>query len=398
MITISIDLAVKIKNLKAEFNQILKIYNELGSSEEYFNWHIKESMKYLHNFNNGFEKFFKYNIFSSNKDDNPELRKAYWAFFRFTWSSELMPDSWDSVTSEHVPNFNKFKKVQDFNVRKMKRLFSSVMSLLSNSGYIVGEEQRTVINGMNVTIMPTNTDKHEKQLKLYLSQLKECSDMVIKSGFKKAILDLNIIFDFANEDIAQGGSYNRDNDEFTINVVGVYGNTSDYRCSTFVHEIGHRFWFKYVGNVAKAEWIDFFNKKGKVEQKDADDFKDFVHNEKQKFDMLTVTNDEFKKHLISRLPTVPEDKHAVFKYIIDNTRRFTLEDEVLNSKIDFRVGELFYKEFITDYATENPVEAFAEAFMLYVTKKGKLGPVTTYIFEEICRYAGVSISSTEKRS
>jgi len=217
-------------------------------------------------------------------------------------------------------------------------------------------------------------DKGEKHLKGFLKNLQVMGKRIQKAGFGKSIQGLLVKVSFDRDDL-RSGSYNREMDDLFIHHLGLLGDT-------FVHEIGHRFYYRILSTRARRYWEEII--KDQTVEVNLDDIKEFVgrYSEAKRKEILKLLGKE--KDLIKR---------AKFSFLQEHFPAFTRDkSEILKFYDKNYKGEEVYLEEISDYARENPVEAFAEVFRLYISKGPRaLRSMIKQIFKKVSRSGGAKI-------
>lgn len=152
-----------------------------------------------------------------------------------------------------------------------------------------------------------------------------------------------------------------------INVNETFGISAD----VFIHEMGHRLWFKYMNGNMRQYWKDAHDGDlFKLTEEDADEFMD-LFEEINKDEDLYFQN--FKTVYIAYLKKHNNNEIARLKIeqFMRHQPRFT-KDSKQESFEAYRkfykqqlVDKPFLKNYITDYGNTNELESFAEAFKLY---------------------------------
>ena len=288
--------------------------------------------------------------------------------------------------------------------RKFKEAFIDLIEYQADEIDKAPEDEQIQKSGINILIKNKGKD-HDKYVKIFLNSLKDITAAIRKEGFGKVLKDfyIELNFDVASEpkiysrygDLI-GGAYDPNNDKLYMFLLGITDKISD---STLIHELAHRYWFKYVPERAKKAWKEKFEQKRiRVANTHIKKFFDMFFDEKRGF--------PYKKELKQKIEKIDDPTMKIlFKYFAENTPIFEPKDgksryEAYWDFFQYRArGEEIPLEWITDYARSNEKEAFAEAFKLWVGGvKGKLGPWTRAFFKEIVSTGGVNIKEEEKNS
>jgi hypothetical protein len=187
----------------------------------------------------------------------------------------------------------------------------------------------------------------------------------------------------------------------TVSIVNFMGVGSD----EFIHEIGHRFWSRFLSAKAREHWRDTIkSRQGKLT---AEDVRNFFK------DVWLVVREEGRHYaprsaLVARvlhLKLSPE-KAAAYLFLANGTGGYerlgssvevgdyTTDADTLKLYLDYNVGASYQIDTISDYGATGYKEAFAEAFKLYVTKGPRaLTPWNRWFFEEISRIGGARLAT-----
>ena len=211
-----------------------------------------------------------------------------------------------------------------------------------------------------------------------------------RDGFGSVLDGLRVEVYFYDSGRSASATYNFNNDTVGLFDAAIKSDNG----YAFVHELGHRYYFRFMPADARYEW----DEKIKVNQ----------------FDVTASLIDQFATHYaafneavlhpyryepdsvrervaaawVNALPDLDAEKTAVFHYIARRLSHTTYPEKLLAS-----MQENAHKhgsrsramgEHITDYGATNPQEAFAEAFALFVTKGPRaIGPWTEALFRKI---------------
>lgn len=368
-------------------------------------------------FKTNFDKWVYGKILSNKnvKDETlgqDDVRKKAWDFIIDLELYKMFPESYEYELEKHIPmpwddGMNETHKKRYINKYQRRwRQFKEAFEFLVEYGserLKKKEDEQIQIAGVNILIK-NKQEENEKTLKKYISHFKKVVAQVKKAGMGKALqgLQMNINFDVSTEqDIYAtygdlvGGSYSPDKDQLNIFPLGMGRRIDD---DTFIHEIGHRYWYRHVPERAKDAWEKKINQRVvKVDIDHIDKFmKLYYRDEYESFQMRKDIEKDIEKNIED-----PTEK-LVFTYLSKNTPLFDVKDgDTKTAYREFLIkrakGEEIPLEWITDYGRTNPVEAFAEAFKLWIGgSKGKLGEWTRAWFKNIVAKGGVNIKEEKE--
>jgi hypothetical protein len=200
------------------------------------------------------------------------------------------------------------------------------------------------------------------------------------------------------------GWYNYPRDELRLFPLGE--EDSRYTHYTLVHELGHRVFARNLSERARRQWEDTINS-ARIEYS-----KEHIDKFAEKF--LTLDNTYIKGNetglhkYVDRSKVIAavskddsEDKFVYnhlakqipYTFFSDDGR--TIEGMKEHYAQNFKSGQYFSKEFVTDYANTNPTEMFAEVFAHYVLKgPGAVPPWTRAQFRAILRENNIQLTKS----
>jgi hypothetical protein len=169
----------------------------------------------------------------------------------------------------------------------------------------------------------------------------------------------------------------------------------------FTHEIGHRYYFRFMPADARYEWDEKinsnqFNVTAPLIEQFAEKYEDFeaaLYPYRYETDAIRT---QVASEWVNALPDLDAEKHAVFRYLARSLANTS--DPVMllysmseNAKKYGPRGRAMV-EHITNYGATNPQEAFAEAFALFVTKGPRaIGPWTEALLRKIVNKGTASL-------
>lgn len=366
-------------------------------------------------FNQNFEKWVYRNILDNQRSQQEsylqkEVRSTAWSFLADISVSSLFPDAYNFNTKQHEPtphlldssiqNNSRKQNITRYqrSWRKFKEAFIDLIEYEADKIDEVRPDETINVGKVNILVKNRDKDWGEKYLKQFISHVRKAVQAINKAGLSKAIKDFNIELNFNPTDVSglpnsglTAGAYRKEDDTLYILPLGLRSKLSD---STLIHEIGHRYWFKYVPARAKKAWEDKINSQMiTVKAEHIKKFFDEFYDDEWGFPLRREINKKVEK---IDDPTLK----IIFTYLGKHTPIFDVEGDKKKKYMDFMMdnnkGEQVPLEWITDYGRTNPAEAFAEAFKLWVGGvKGKLGPWTRAFFKEIVSTGGANIREEE---
>lgn len=311
--------------------------------------------------------------------------KAWTAYIALPSFQEV----WDYKTDTHVPAPWKLVKERDTNIRRYQRAFTAAFAAIAE--YLESEgggvetlppTEKHRIGPATVVIHNQGRKEDENLLRGFLTRFEGMLKSIVSAGFPSAVKGLVVHIHFKMEGWV-AGQYVPAKDRLEIHSLGLGRGT-------LTHEIGHRFWYKALGNNARAHWNDVLKTRTvEVTEGAIHTFVNrYVRNQKW---MLSRREVEV---LLSRQER-DEELKAQYRLLADHSPAYTSDpDEILTHHLKNNKGDKATLEHISDYGATSPVEAFAEAFRLYVEKGPRaLGPWTRQFFERVNRSGGAKFAS-----
>jgi len=333
--------------------------------------------------------------------DEKKIRSSMWTALMKI--SSLFPTQYDYKTQSHDErNWGEFARKRETWIKAYQtaftKAFKDIEEYLNLSGGAVerpASEDVFEIAGMTVIVHNAGSADYDTgDLDQYLRELHRFAGPVRKSGFGKALDGLKVNFSFDQKGLI-AGTYEATKDVLTVFPLGLDENDH----STLTHEIGHRFWYRALPSQARAHWTEVMDSRSvEITKPDIDKFFRIVDRKKDPDDRY-LTEREIQRLVLPEAEGEAEE--AKFKEMSSApTTKF--DDKVYDPTayrdrlVDFYDGQKIQLEEISEYANTNAVEAFAECFMLWVTKgPGRLGPFVRQLFKETCFAGGARISSID---
>jgi hypothetical protein len=328
----------------------------------------------------------------------------------------LFPDEYDQVSGKHIPapwsldsthkgNSRKQNIIRyQGKWRKFKEAYVELIKYQADEINKAPKDEQIQKLGVNIVIK-NKTKEYDKYVKIFLDSLKDVTSAIKKNGFDKVLRDfyIELNFNVASEPILYsrygdmvGGAYDSSKDKLFIFPLGINRKLSD---STLIHELAHRYWFRYIPEKAKRAWKEKFESQSiTVDLQYIQKFFELFFDEKWGFPSRKEIQQKIDKTINN--PTLK----IIFEYLADNTPIYDPPegvdryDEYMKFMERRARGQKIPLEWITDYGRTNELESFAEAFKLWVGGvKGKLGPWTRAFFKEIVSTGGVNIKEDREK-
>ena len=331
-------------------------------------------------------------------------------------SYEILPTSWNYQTDKHEFSLSQLKRNRKSTIQKYQRKFREFREYVQEAiasqeraveyGEVYTPEQRSPfppeerfeIEGSKVVVFNKRRQEYINNygtdpIKSYLKAVTKGIRTVRSSGFDRSLRDATFFIDFLKHNQVAGryfpevssdyasGSFGQSGEESGIGHTDVVALYPLSNAETVVHELGHRFYFKELTAGERAAWDTIITERNyPIAEEDVTAFVD-------KYKPANKYRDELRK-LIQDQETDPETI-AKYLYLSKHSPSFTFDTaEIIQFHIEHNVGELVDAESISDYGATNPMEAFAEAFRLYILDGPRaVGPWTRWFFERITQMA-----------
>lgn len=246
------------------------------------------------------------------------------------------------------------------------------------------------VAGMTVvvdTYTLTEESKYQETLDEFLHALQRAGVQPIqRAGLGVALKGLTLHVVFNRSDMV-AGQYDPGKDELTVFPLGLVTGARGH--GTFVHEVGHRFYFRNLSSNARKHWEE--SMEGRVVKMEADDIRSFVRQHLRGKRWVPTRQELEDEVLQAKHDPELEAKHL---QLANGLPGFTSDvDEIEQYLLKNRVGDRVQLEAITEYGRTNPTEAFAEAFRLWVLQgPSVLGEWTREFFKTILRSGGAKVA------
>jgi hypothetical protein len=363
----------KLQALWLEWKQIERVFNVFKNNFEH--WVYKVLLPQAENDKGVFAE---------------EIRKKAWSALAAFDLYGLFPTVNDRSGYGKTPAPWKLKADRDKIVLKYQKYFLEAFKTITF--YIESreverfEDEQFTLAGMNINIPGYNRTREDEPILVeYLSALEGHAKRVQRAGFGKVLRDLRVEISFDRPKGLTAAQYRVSEDRVTIFPLGMYGEGH----GTFAHELGHRFWYKFLSPNARAHWEEVISThQTEITEADVVKFHKLVApllEGKKTWDYPTPQ--ELAAYTSKR--AVDALEAARFRELADVTLT-NFNDTPYIEVLKLRVGDAVLLENLSDYGAESPIEAFAEAFRLFVDGK-PLGPITGSLFRKLVISGGVNV-------
>jgi len=370
---------------------------------------FSEARKLFSIFDRNFDKWIYKNLLHKEENEGyyyEQVRtKAWTALMSLT---SLFPDDYDSTIDKHVPApWRLSTKERNNNIQKYNRNFKIAWEAIEtfvNSDEFQSEQkfpkkEQMKIEG--VTFILDNwgrKDDDDKRINIFIRNIALAIKKIKKAGFGKILNGLVITGDFVDSG-GVSGTYNESTDKLEIKLRSLFGGMEP---GVLIHEIGHRFYYRTISKRVRDYWDStIYNKSTIIKKEDIEYFVKTYHDK-----MIELKDDkdfdrfEIKTWLLKDIEKskVSLELKSKLKKMVEELPLIRVEtDEFLRRVMDRMQHMRIQLETISDYANTSAVEAYAEAFRIYVDKgPNALGPWTKDFFKRIARYGYVNIFENAK--
>src|SRR5574343_453412 len=387
----------KYDSFKSDLKRITKIYKDSLEGDDMRTVMTKmvEASKLINVFSRNFEDWVYKNLLPEDPKSFENVRKAAWtaiidlnraASYVSEYHYELQVDILSVKKSRDAMNKNLSRYQRSF-----REAFKAIDDYLNTNSVVYTPDEHLNIEGVNVVVKPVGREKYKKErIDQFISVgIRDAIRKIKRAKFGKALDGLSFIVQYVDSNLI-AGTYDYNADEMEI-----YGIGNE---NTIIHEVGHRFWYKYVPSNAKEEWEKFFNSNNApIEQDDIQEFYEkFLRG---RVSIRLETNDvAFGTEKEIKSKTKDPIKLEKFLYLLKHNPAYTDDPEkMLDHHMKLNINDIVpVKARVTSYGTTNPREAFAETFMEYVSKgPGALAELTLELFKRVCRASNVILNEEE---
>lgn len=400
----------EVEQWKADLRRMTKIYNSVPDAPEEKQLELfKEARQLFIGFRKSFEEWVYKQVLPPRDEEKKtwleeEVRTKAWGAIAAL--AGLFPTQWNYKTDEHEDAPWGLKNTIEKNIRRYQRAFTDAFKALDaylenaaakgKGGPRAPRFEKHLVAGIHVLIDSWGRDEDpslEGDIEEFLGRLGTFSKRIVGAGFGDALKGLTLHVSFADTKTLKGpgltaGIYRAQTDTLEVFPLGFIRSDG----GTFTHEVGHRFWFRELAPPARARWKEMFE--ARTQTIDRNDVEEFVSAYLAKH--TTAWSDDLER-LVQRQEDDPV-RRAKFMALVTYSRPITIDREDVAKLrtwlLEAGVGEKVHVEKITDYATENELESFAEAFRLYVVQgPGALGEWTRWFFKEVARSGGAKLAA-----
>ena len=331
-----------------------------------------------------------------------KVAKAVWT--ALISIADLFPVSYNYKTDKHETSVFAFERDIDKNITKYQRAFNIALKAIEDlikDRKELGTTQLEAIELLHVgpiQVVVHNQGREKRDMEGALDDelrsIKHATDLIVRAGFPKAVEGLTLHVSFIQTKLI-AGHYDHSNDELVLFPLGV-GRENNH---TFIHECGHRFYYRALPSNARQHWGEVIDQHAVIiEKSDIDHMVDkYVkpyadkhrHTPNRQEIMPIIQREETVEmaakciEMSNHMPVFTNDPEEVRKFWLDS-------DYILGARVNL--------EEISNYASTDEKEAFAEAFMLYITEGPRsLGPWTLDFFKRISQAGGAKFASMRDR-
>ena len=334
------------------------------------------------------------------------LRTAAWSPMLSHHS--LFPIVYDYRTEGQVFDAHGFVQKQTKALAAWQRRWQAALRALADYFQDLGPQVRAVpvetfyVGPLRIQILGAERQRLPKDLTEVAARLRLNVRRLKELGIERAVEGLTVELAGGNPDPTLynlggliAGFYAHNTDRMVLLPLGMPSRHDD---TTFIHELGHRVYYRFLPSGARAAWDAAIEAKTiPVTEAHIAGFADMIRMFQGKYNRMPYSDEQEK--VMAMVPQLQEDAalRAVYAHLWDRRPSYDGSNSpegysahyhkyLVDEAADRR--EQVHEETITDYATTNPQEAFAEAFVLYVLHgPSRLGPWTRATFREVLRSA-----------
>lgn len=360
-----------------------------------------EARQLFRRFRENFEKWV-YKVVLPKREKGREtalegaIRKSVWNFlYTLDGGTFLFP----ALRPSGDPDYSGLRREREGNIKRYQaagtKAFKDLTEYLrTESGERYEREDHFEVAGIDVVVENWGRDEgDEREFHFAMNQLSKWVQWIERAGFKGACRGLMVTMNFEGKEALTAGKYSPAQDSLTLYPLGIVGQGDDAG-ATFVHEMGHRFYFRDLPGQARAHWEEVMEARGvKITDADVQQFYRVILQQDPPVglwgdeDRLRAVlprardlTDEVKFKELARAPVAPWGDKA-----------FDAAEYL--KRLSGYVGETVQIEEITDYANTNPMEAYAECFREFVLKGPRaLKPWTRAFFGRVSRAGGARLA------
>jgi len=281
---------------------------------------------------------------------------------------------WPKPWNKYYNDFDREKKfVFDRIKRAARKAYEDAVWLVKNKP----EEERTRDFGERVTvgrfILIPEGGITEDKMKEAAAFIRRTQALVGRAGFRE-VLSRMIVHVTSRSEQLKGGHYQPQNDSISILPLGMSEGT-------MIHELGHRKWYKFMSPAQRAYWTAAFE--GDLVEITEDDVKEVTDRVRRTWKGGGLSHD-IKDAIAAYEKTHRDDPVVPYKadYFREHAHHHDKLDFWVKVMKEDLVGQKVMRNYVTDYANTNELEAYAEVFQRYVLKK-RLPPEVLYWFRRV---------------
>jgi hypothetical protein len=271
---------------------------------------------------------------------------------------------WPRHWSKYPDDFGREKKyVFDRIKRAARDAYAVTVNLVK---YHRTEEQKTVDFGERVTvgnfILLPEGGVTEDKIKGVASFVGDVQSLVRRAGFGEVLSRMVIHVTNRSESGLKAGHYQPSDDSMAILPLGAYD------AGTMIHEMGHRNWYRVLSAGGRDYWKAAFD--GDLIEITKGDVREITEEVRRTWpgDGLTA---QIRQSIADYEKAHGDDPVAPYKV------NYFRENLHFHDDLNFwaetwekdLVGQKVMRNYVTDYANTNEIEAYAEVFRNYVLRK-----------------------------
>jgi hypothetical protein len=372
---------------------------------------FEQARSLFRNFRENFEEWvYRELLPKTHASDRPEthmekaIRTSAWDLRHELDAHQLFPVFHPSKE----PDWSKLRHERDRNIKRYQ--LKATKALKEIDDYLEmspeGKVERYIpvdhleVGGVHVVLLNFGRDDDDQNdLESFLRSLRQRVDEIKRSGFGGAVKGLTVTVDFDTKakEWATTGMYQPATDTLSMYSLGIVGDDSGH--GTFVHECGHRFYFRELPVQARNHWEEvMMSRSVKITRDDVRRFADLIIRkvDSQTLRALDGDDDRLRAVLPHAGGAADEAKFRELAKMILMPWDVKVFDPAAYTKfLETKVGEPVLIEETTDYGNTNPMEAFAEVFRLWITKGPRaVKPWTREFFSQVCGLGGAKLAAT----
>lgn len=342
------------------------------------------------------------------------LREGAWPATSYS-THELFPEAYDYQTETHVPAPWKLAQTGAKGLRKWQDAWRKALAAfdlyLDRKGVLTLDTFRDQLDVDGVAVLSYGKDRDEKAMSKVVTMIRQGTAAIRGAGLESALRGLVVNVRFtAHRNESAAATYDPGTGEVDLLPWAI---TEDHPGS-FVHEVGHRFYYRFMSEKARDAWEAKLNERQSYVMPDDVDaarpyieaFYRDVQADPAFYERFRVADSAQRMGVAAqwtdRVPDLSPIERARLRFIV----RIAARDRGENVEKGLESARFWASEHkhrgvgieptaepdkTSDYGSFNPSEAFAESFRLYVTKGPRvLGDWTRQFFRDVVRSGGAA--------